>query len=212
MANIAISELDTETTSLGDNDLLLVSKDNGGSYTSAKMKGSVLKSGVSGCQFSEDTVKNALTSYGATKSTDLSKLSTLTASDIKTQCQSALTTYGAVTNSNISSNFITYDVSKFVDLEYDTYTELQYDSYILFRQYSYHVNPVTCQLWVKYNSIENMIYSIYTKGTANNDDCKYDKIFLPMKKGLSIKFKAIENNATERLVKAAFLCMIMPCI
>ena len=63
MANIAISELDTETTSLGDNDLLLVSKDNGGSYTSAKMKGSVLKSGVSGCQFSEDAVKNTLTGY-----------------------------------------------------------------------------------------------------------------------------------------------------
>lgn len=63
MANIAISELDTETTSLGDNDLLLVSKDNGGSYTSAKMKGSVLKGGVSGCQFSEDVVKNALTRY-----------------------------------------------------------------------------------------------------------------------------------------------------
>ena len=65
MANIAISELNTTATSLNDEDLILVSKteDNGGSYTSAKMKGSVLKSGVSNCQFSEDKIENALSSY-----------------------------------------------------------------------------------------------------------------------------------------------------
>ena len=65
MANIAISELDTTATSLNDEDLILVSKteDNGASFTSAKMKDSVLKSGVGGCQFTEDKIKNALTSY-----------------------------------------------------------------------------------------------------------------------------------------------------
>lgn len=57
MANIAISELTSETTSLGDNDYLLVSKNNGGSFTSSKMKGSVLKSESSGCQFTTDKVK-----------------------------------------------------------------------------------------------------------------------------------------------------------
>ena len=60
MANIAISELNTTATALNDDDLILVSKteDNGASFTSAKMKGSVLKSGVSGCQFSVDKFTN----------------------------------------------------------------------------------------------------------------------------------------------------------
>lgn len=57
MANIAISELTSEATSLGDNDYLLVSKNNGTSFTSSKMKGSVLKTEAGGCQFSEDKVK-----------------------------------------------------------------------------------------------------------------------------------------------------------
>lgn len=59
MASIAVSELTSETTSLGDNDYLLVSKNNGGSFTSSKMKGSVLKSEASGCQFTTDKVKTA---------------------------------------------------------------------------------------------------------------------------------------------------------
>lgn len=78
MSNIAISELNTTATSLNDEDLILVSKteDSGNSFTSAKMKGSVLKSQVGGCQFTEDKVKNALTSYGASKTSDLSNMVT----------------------------------------------------------------------------------------------------------------------------------------
>ena len=62
MANIAISELTSEATTLDDNDLLLVSKNNGTSYTSAKMKASVLKNsgGVIGtCKFSSDLIQTA---------------------------------------------------------------------------------------------------------------------------------------------------------
>ena len=87
MANIAISELNTETTSLGDDDYLLVSKNNGGSFTSAKMKGSVLKgsSGTTGgCNFSSDTVQSA--------------------------CQTAITNLNVVTSTNID-NLINTSIS-----------------------------------------------------------------------------------------------------
>lgn len=80
MANIAISELNTETTSLGDDDYLLVSKNNGGSFTSAKMKGSVLKGSsgtTSGCNFSSDTVQSA--------------------------CQTAITNLNVTTSDNINT-------------------------------------------------------------------------------------------------------------
>lgn len=61
MANIAISELASEATTLNDNDLLLVSKNNGTSYTSAKMKASVLKNSSGGgtCNFSSDLIQTA---------------------------------------------------------------------------------------------------------------------------------------------------------
>ena len=48
MANIAISELDTSVTSLTDGDLILVSKKNGDTYTSAKITSENLKTSIVG--------------------------------------------------------------------------------------------------------------------------------------------------------------------
>ena len=48
MANIAISELDTSVTSLSNGDLILVSKKNGDTYTSAKMTSENLKTSIIG--------------------------------------------------------------------------------------------------------------------------------------------------------------------
>ena len=66
MANIAISELDTEAVEVNDNDLFLISKKSDNDvYTSAKVKASVVResmgsgSGVSSCSFTESKVKNA---------------------------------------------------------------------------------------------------------------------------------------------------------
>lgn len=66
MANIAISDLNTEAAEVNDNDLFLVSKKgNGDTFTSAKVKASVVResmgsgSGVSSCSFTESKVKDA---------------------------------------------------------------------------------------------------------------------------------------------------------
>ena len=98
MANIAISELATEATTLDDNDFLLVSKNNGTSYTSAKMKASVLKneaSGIASCKFSSDTIRTA--------------------------CETAIINKNIVTNDTvekaISQSFITNDeINQFISI------------------------------------------------------------------------------------------------
>ena len=117
MANIAISELDTETTSLGDNDLLLVSKNNGGSYTSAKMKGSVLKSQTSDCQFTEDKIENALNSYGVPK-------------------------YNDVLNTGADATFCYWNdaIPAFKLEANDTYVELKFNSYVIISSSQHNVN------------------------------------------------------------------------
>lgn len=89
MANIAISELSTEATTLNDNDLLLVSKNNGTSYVSAKMKASVLKNSSSGT-------------------------SDITSEIIQAACEKAITNKNVVTKNvienTISQSFINSDV------------------------------------------------------------------------------------------------------
>lgn len=67
MSNIAISELDTTATTLNNSDLILVSKNDGTSFTSAKMTGEKLKNAVKSSIISTDLPIASTTSRGTVK-------------------------------------------------------------------------------------------------------------------------------------------------
>lgn len=96
MANIAISEIATEATSLNDNDLLLISKNNGTSFTSAKMKASVLKGSGGTCGFSSDAVKTAC-------ETAITNKNVATTSNVQTAVETAIVTKNVATTTNLET-------------------------------------------------------------------------------------------------------------